>query len=81
MDSKRGLFFKIPCITIRDETEWIETVELGYNKIVGANKSLILDNFKQFLDFKLKSNKIKPYGNGQSAKIILNKIINFLNLN
>ena len=46
--------------TIRDETEWIETVELGYNKIVGANKSLILKNFRQFLHFKLK-NKIKPY--------------------
>ncbi len=78
---KEAFFFKTPCITIRDETEWIETVELGYNKIVGANKSLILKTFRQFLDFKLENTKIKPYGNGRSAKIILNKIVNFLNLN
>ncbi len=30
---KEAFFFKKPCITMRDETEWVELVEIGWNKI------------------------------------------------
>ena len=30
---KEAFFYNIPCITLREETEWIETVELGRNNI------------------------------------------------
>ncbi|MDI6704135.1 MAG: UDP-N-acetylglucosamine 2-epimerase (non-hydrolyzing) [bacterium] len=40
---KEAYFFRVPCITLRDETEWIETVESGWNIIVGTEKKKILE--------------------------------------
>jgi UDP-GlcNAc3NAcA epimerase len=37
-----AFFLKVPCITLRDETEWIETVEQGWNKLVGADENKIV---------------------------------------
>ena len=43
---KEAFFFEKPCITLRDETEWIELVELGYNILVGADKEQIIKVYK-----------------------------------
>jgi UDP-GlcNAc3NAcA epimerase len=40
---KEAFWLSVPCITLREETEWIETVEAGWNFIVGADKSAIID--------------------------------------
>ena len=40
---KEAYFMKVPCITLRDETEWIETIRYGWNRLVGANYEKILD--------------------------------------
>ncbi|MEL7667532.1 MAG: UDP-N-acetylglucosamine 2-epimerase (non-hydrolyzing), partial [Actinomycetota bacterium] len=39
---KEAYFFGVPCVTMRDETEWVETVELGWNTLVGADTERIL---------------------------------------
>ena len=40
---KEAFFFRVPCVTMRNETEWVETVEDGWNVLVGADRQSILD--------------------------------------
>ena len=40
---KEAYIFKVPCITLRDRTEWVETVESGWNVLVGANEKKIVE--------------------------------------
>lgn len=39
---KEAYFFSVPCVTLREETEWVETVRLGWNRLVGANAERIV---------------------------------------
>ncbi len=40
---KEAYWLKVPCVTLRDETEWIETVEAGWNIVVGADTGKIVE--------------------------------------
>jgi len=40
---KEAYFFGVPCVTMRTETEWVETVEAGWNVVVGADKEKIVE--------------------------------------
>jgi UDP-N-acetylglucosamine 2-epimerase len=40
---KEAYWLGIPCITLRDETEWIETVQHGWNIVVGADTARIVE--------------------------------------
>jgi UDP-GlcNAc3NAcA epimerase len=68
---KEAFFMKKPCITIRDETEWIETVYNGWNKIVGTDKNAIIDSIMNFVPQKEQED---IFGDGTAAKQILNII-------
>lgn len=70
---KEAFFYGVPCITMREETEWVETVDLGWNILVGASKEKILDAANGFLNKNFKKAIALPYGNGDaSANIIKN---------
>lgn len=43
---KEAYFLGVPCVTLRDETEWVETVEAGWNVLVGANRGRIVEVVK-----------------------------------
>jgi UDP-GlcNAc3NAcA epimerase len=40
---KEAFFFGVPCVTLRPETEWVETVEAGWNETVGADEGRIVE--------------------------------------
>jgi UDP-GlcNAc3NAcA epimerase len=66
---KEAFFFKKPCITLRDETEWVELVDNGFNTIVGADKSKIINAYKK-QNYKLNYD-INLYGNGKASESIV----------
>jgi UDP-GlcNAc3NAcA epimerase len=68
---KEAYFHKVPCITLRDETEWVETVQSGWNQLVGADRERILAAFHQTP--KPKMAQISPYGEGQAARAIVKR--------
>ncbi|MBN2569773.1 MAG: UDP-N-acetylglucosamine 2-epimerase (non-hydrolyzing), partial [Deltaproteobacteria bacterium] len=45
---KEAFWLGVPCITMRDETEWIETVEVGWNKVTGADAGAIIRASKEY---------------------------------
>jgi UDP-GlcNAc3NAcA epimerase len=63
---KEAFFFHKHCLVARDETEWTELVDLGYNFIVGADKDKILEG-SQMVPRLNKSFNETPYGSGDAA--------------
>ena len=70
---KEAFFFEKPCITLRDETEWVELVENGFNTLVGADKEKILNAY-HVQNFSLDFN-IDLYGGGQASKNIIENLL------
>ena len=72
---KEAYFFQKPCITLRDETEWVELVEHGYNRLVGADKAKIISAEQEFIhrdrDF-----TTPLYGDGHAGKKIIDILLN-----
>ena len=75
---KEAYYFMKPCITLRDETEWVELVELGANVLVGADKEKILSAFDSMKNY-FSSNiaDLSLYGNGRAGQRVTKQLINF----
>lgn len=71
---KEAYWLKKACITLREETEWTETLEGGWNQLAGANEEKILAAFNQ-----KPSTPWKPlYGNGYATEQIARILGEFL---
>jgi UDP-GlcNAc3NAcA epimerase len=73
---KEAFFYGVPCITMRDETEWVETVESGANRLVGANSERIQAAALQTVTKSRIQNPTQIYGTGNTAAAILSHLIN-----
>lgn len=69
---KEAYFASVPCITLRDETEWIETVKDKWNILVGAKKNNILKAVRSFLPPRRQHNY---FGFGRTSKKIINILL------
>ena len=72
---KESHFFKKPCIVLRKETEWIELVNNGTAKLVGADPERIRFEFLNFVDLMIPLDYPGFYGDGKTAEFILNEIL------
>lgn len=69
---KEAYILKVPCITLRENTEWVETIDDGWNILVGSNKETILQRVNEFSP-SLKSHKNR-FGNGDATEKIVSVI-------
>lgn len=66
---KEAYFSKKPCITLRNETEWTELIDIGVNTLAGQNEEKIIESFQNMSnDFK---GKRDIYGDGKASKKIV----------
>ena len=70
---KEAYWLGVPCVTLRDETEWVETVEHGWNTLVGDNEEKILNAIRTFRPVR---SRPELYGDRKAAARIAALLIN-----
>lgn len=75
---KEAYWLKLPCVTLRDETEWVETVTHGWNTLCGTNPARIIEAVRT-----CKKPAIHPplYGDGRAAEYCLNALLETTGMN
>src|SRR5262249_37643045 len=68
---KEAYFLGVPCVTTRDETEWVELVEAGWNKLAGADCGVIGRAIEWAIDFNSLSRKSGLYGDGHASDLMV----------
>lgn len=71
---KEAFFFGKACVTMRDQTEWVELVEVGANELVGADKNRIVDAVQRNIGRKVQDT-VQLYGGGKAAERIVSKLV------
>jgi UDP-GlcNAc3NAcA epimerase len=74
---KEAYFFEKQCITLRDETEWVELVSCGANTLVGASKEKILEAYENNSKFNIGNSKLDVYGEGKASKKIITELLEY----
>lgn len=74
---KEAYFFDKYCITLRDETEWVELVKYGYNFLAGDDKGKIISLYNHISDKNNIEQKTPLYGNGNAGDLIVETLRNY----
>lgn len=75
---KEAFFFGKACVTMRDQTEWVELVEAGANELVGANEALIVEAAARNLGRSI-SDTEQLYGGGEASQRIVKTLLDEVN--
>ena len=68
---------RVPCVTLRENTEWVETVEIGANRLAGTNPEKIIEAASQALQARV--NWRIPFGDGHAAEHIVDFVLQEVN--
>lgn len=71
---KKAFFFGNPCVTMRDQTEWVELVEAGANELVGANTQEIINAAMRNIG-RLVQDTQQLYGGGRASERIVAELL------
>jgi UDP-GlcNAc3NAcA epimerase len=71
---KEAFFFGRACVTMRDQTEWVELIEAGANELVGANFGRIVDAVARHLGRRVSDNQ-QLYGGGKASGRIVEELM------
>jgi UDP-GlcNAc3NAcA epimerase len=74
---KEAYFFEKPCITLRDETEWVELVECGANTLAGADKEKILEAYNNHATLNSQYARLDLYGGGKASENIVKELLSY----
>jgi UDP-GlcNAc3NAcA epimerase len=74
---KEAFFYRVPCVTLREETEWVELVALGWNVCVPpTERSVVYEGIKQQLNFTADEQvAATPYGKGDAGSLISEHLV------
>ncbi len=72
---KEAYLVGVRCITLREETEWVETVLAGWNSLAGVDGKRMVDLFENWFP---QNERLPLYGNGHSSKKICSILLDFL---
>jgi UDP-GlcNAc3NAcA epimerase len=75
---KEAFFFRVPCVTVRDETEWTELVELGWNTVVPPDDTAVVAEGIQQALRRGGGTEGLPYGAGAAADAVARILASFL---
>jgi UDP-N-acetylglucosamine 2-epimerase (non-hydrolysing) len=74
-------FLGIPCLTLRDNTERPETVEIGTNELIGSNPCKLKEAMERLYLGKWKKGQIPEYWDGLTSKRIVKHVVEFIKKN
>lgn len=72
---KEAYFFAKPCITLRDETEWVELVDNNFNVLAGADQARIVETFNHHVF--AENYDLDLYGGGEASKTIVSYLLSY----
>lgn len=72
---KEAFFHRVPCVTLREETEWVELVELGWNRLASPeDPQAVREALLQALTSAPPEGGASPYGTGRAAQDIADRL-------
>jgi UDP-N-acetylglucosamine 2-epimerase len=75
---KEAYILGVPCITLRDSTEWVETIRAGANRLVGASPRRIMSAVRDIERRRRRRAPRGTYGTGRASEAIAREIARFI---